>query len=184
MKDIEPFDWHRIFLGNEQDYMFMLEIGFRVVFIYLFAVVALRFMGKRGNRSLSTYENVLIIALGSATGDVMFYPQVPLVYACIVIVIIVTLTRLLQNLQLLFKPVNTFLDGQPILLVRHGVIDENNLARCRVRKEELHGLLRAKGVRDINEVEFSFFERSGEVSVFKKEISMERNGSLIDKLVS
>ncbi len=46
--------------------------------ICAFALV-LRLMGKRGNRSLSPFANVVIIALGSATGDSMFYPQVPLI---------------------------------------------------------------------------------------------------------
>lgn len=167
MEKITPFDWTRIFLGREQDTLFLLEIGFRVAFIYLFAVLIMRFMGKRGNRSLSIFENVLIIALGSAVGDSMFYPKVPLIFACLVILIIVGLSRLLQYLQLKDKGINTFLDGKPIPLIKDGELQPDGLKATRVREEELYGMLRVGGIRDLGEVEYAFFERSGELSIFK-----------------
>lgn len=167
MEKITPFDWERIFLGKENDYLFMLEIGFRVVFIYLFAVIMMRFMGKRGNRSLSVFENVLIIALGSATGDTMFYPKVPLLYACIVIALIVGLSRLLQYLQLVSKPINTFLDGKPLMLIKDGEILNKGLDKSRIRKEELYGMLRNQGIKQLKEIEFAFLERTGNLSIFK-----------------
>ena len=169
MDKIEPFDWHRIFIGRENDLLFLLEIGFRVAFIYLFAVLIMRFMGKRGNRSLSMFENVLIIALGSAVGDSMFYPKVPLVYACIVIIIIVGISRYIQYLQIRIKPINTFLDGKPISLIHNGEIKISGLKASRIREEELYGMLRTGGVRDLGEVEFAILERTGDLSVFKYE---------------
>ncbi|WP_010231598.1 DUF421 domain-containing protein [Gillisia marina] len=132
MDKIEPFDWRRIFIGRENDALFLLEIGFRVAFIYVFAVLIMRFMGKRGNRSLSMFENVLIIALGSAIGDSMFYPKVPLVYACIVIIIIVGISRYIQYLQIRIKPINTFLDGKPITLIQNGEIQIPGLRASRI----------------------------------------------------
>lgn len=169
MERVKPFDWHRIFFGDEQAYLFMLEIGFRVIFIYVFTIALMRFMGKRGNRSLSVFENVLIIALGSSTGDAMFYPNVPLFYACIVITIIVALTRILQEWQLRSKTVNTFLDGYPIMLIKDGKIREEGLVKSRVRKDEFLGMLRNEGIRNLGEVEYAFFERTGDVGIFKFE---------------
>ena len=166
MDKIRPFDWHRIFLGNENTTFFMLEIGFRVVFIYIFAVVMMRFMGKRGNKSMSVFENVLIIALGSATGDSMFYPNVPLLYACIVIVIIVGLSRLLQYLQLRIKPINTFLDGKPIILVKDGALNLEGLKSSRIREEELFGMLRTQGVSSVQNIALAIFERTGNLSIY------------------
>ncbi|MCF4101045.1 DUF421 domain-containing protein [Gillisia sp. M10.2A] len=167
MDNIKPFDWYRIFIGRENDTLFLLEIGFRVTFIYLFAVLVMRFMGKRGNRSLSMFENVLIIALGSAIGDSMFYPKVPLVYACVVILVIVGISRYIQYLQLKARRINTFLDGKPIILIKDGEIKKEGLKASRVRNEELYGMLRIGGIRDLGEVEYAFLERSGGLSIFK-----------------
>lgn len=184
MDKIEPFDWQRIFFGRENDALFLLEIGFRVAFIYLFAVLIMRFMGKRGNRSLSMFENVLIIALGSAIGDSMFYPKVPLVYACIVIVIIVGISRYIQYLQIRVKVVNTFLDGKPIILIKNGEIQISGLKASRIREEELYGMLRIGGVRNMGEVEFAILERTGDLSIFKYEDGkMKFRINLIDEVI-
>ncbi len=83
MDPVSPFDWHRMFLGAEPP-LYFLEIIFRIAALYTFTVLAVRLMGKRGNRNLSPFQTVVIIALGSATGDTMFYPQVPLLYAFLV----------------------------------------------------------------------------------------------------
>lgn len=184
MENIKPFDWHRIFIGRENDALFILEIGFRVAFIYLFAVLLMRFMGKRGNRSLSMFENVLIIALGSAIGDSMFYPKVPLVYACMVIVVIVSISRYLQYLQIRVKKVNTFLDGKPVVLIKNGKIEESGLKITRIREEELYGMLRVGGVRNLGEVECAILERTGDLSIFKYEKDkMISKINLIDEVI-
>lgn len=184
MEKIKPFDWHRIFLGRENEALFLLEIGFRVAFIYLFAVIFMRFMGKRGNRSLSMFENVLIIALGSAIGDSMFYPKVPLLYACIVIVIIVGISRYIQYLQIRVKKVNTFLDGKPVVLIKNGEILESGLKTTRIREEELYGMLRLGGIRNMGEVECAIFERTGDLSIFRYEESKIKSKiNLIDEVL-
>lgn len=175
METVSPFDWHRIFFGTKNNLFYLGEISFRVVFIYLLAVIFLRFMGKRGNRSLSIYENVLIIALGSATGDVMFYPEVPLFYATLVIIVIVLLTRWIQFLQLYSKKFNYFLDGTPVILIENGELNITGLKSSRIREEELYGLLRVKGVKNVSDVEIAVLERTGELSVLPYEVNQHNN---------
>ena len=46
-------------------------------------------LGKRGMGELSPFELVIIVALGSAVGDPMFYADVPLVHGIIVITVVV-----------------------------------------------------------------------------------------------
>jgi len=166
MEDVVPFDWYRMFIGKAP-ILFYLEILFRVVVIYIYAILLLRFIGKRGNRGMSIFENVLIIALGSAMGDSLFYPEVPLFFAFLVITLIVLLNRGLQWLQLRSKPVNTFLDGFPILMVKKGKIDSVGLKKARIRTEELYGMLRLAGLDNLAQVEYAFLERSGNLSIIE-----------------
>jgi len=166
MEDVVPFDWYRMFIGKAP-ILFYLEIIFRVVVIYIYAILLLRFIGKRGNRGMSIFENVLIIALGSAMGDSLFYPEVPLFFAFLVITLIVLLNRGLQWLQLRSKPVNTFLDGYPILMVRAGKVDKSGLEKARIRIEELHGMLRLAGYVSLAQIEYAFLERSGSLSIIE-----------------
>lgn len=175
MEPFEPLNWYRIFIGD-QPLLFYLEIAFRTVFIFIYAVLLIRFMGKRGSRSLSAFENVVIIALGSATGDSLFYPQVPLLYAMLVITLIVGCSRLTQYLQIRFQPVNTFIDGYPILMVKEGKVIESGLELGRLRKEELFGMLRCNGLTDTSNIQLAYLERSGQLSIIQKDSSQSYQG--------
>jgi uncharacterized membrane protein YcaP (DUF421 family) len=49
-----------------------MEILVRVVTIYVIGVILLRMMRKRSRRQLTSFNLLIVIALGSAMGDVMF----------------------------------------------------------------------------------------------------------------
>lgn len=165
MDPVTPFDWHRMFIG-EQPGMFYLEILFRTAFMYLWALLLIRYMGKRGQRNMSPVENMVVIALGSATGDVMFYPNVPLTYAMIVIALIVLMSRILAEWQLKSKPVNYFTDGYPLVMLREGQIVKEALNTARIRKDELYGMIRQAGHEHTGRLKLVLMERSGQLSIF------------------
>ena len=168
MDPATPFDWHRMFIGDEPP-LFFLEILFRVVVIYLFAAVVVRFMGKRGQRQLSAFEFVVVIALGSATGDAMFYPQVPILYAWLVITVVVLLSGVLAKAQLWSQRVNSFLEGTPRPLVWEGRVLEGNVRKENLRHDEFLAMLREAGISDTGELRYAFLERSGNVGYLRYE---------------
>jgi uncharacterized membrane protein YcaP (DUF421 family) len=166
MDPVTPFDWQRLFIGHQPP-LFLLEIVLRVVLIYSFAVFMLRFMGKRGQRQMTPFELLVVIALGSATGDSMFYPEVPVLYAWLIIFIIVFLNWLLDELQVRFKRVNVFLEGEPRLLVHEGKILRKNLAKEHLRRDELLALLREQQIKNLGEVHYAFLEQTGYIGVIR-----------------
>ena len=175
MEHVTPFDWHRMLLGDEP-VLFFLEIAFRVVAVYVFAVLLVRMMGRRGNRGLSPFESVVIIALGSAAGDTMFYPQVPLLYAFVVIAMVVGLDRIFASLQLRSKAVNSFIEGNPLLVVSDGRVDYAAARRANLRPDELLAMLREQGIDDVGELRFAFVERTGRLGFFRYPKGEERPG--------
>ena len=90
-------DWGYMFFGDG-DAIFLVEIVIRTVVLYAFALLMVRLMGKRGMAQLTPFEFVIIVALGSAVGDPMFYPDVPLTHGFVVIVTVVAAQRLLTYL--------------------------------------------------------------------------------------
>lgn len=167
MDPVTPFDWERLFLGVQPP-LFFLEIAFRVTAIYVFAVVALRFMGKRGRRQMTSFEYVLIIALGSATGDSMFYPTVPIFYAWLIILVMIVLDRVLAKLQSKHDKMNDFLVGEPRIMVERGEILQQSLDEESMNRNELLALLRSGGVADLENVEYAFLETSGGLGIINK----------------
>ncbi|MEO5826859.1 MAG: YetF domain-containing protein [Gemmatimonadales bacterium] len=175
MDPVSPFDWHRMFVGSEPP-MFFLEILFRVAAMYTFTVLAVRLMGKRGSGNLSPFESVVIIALGSAAGDTMFYPQVPLLYAFLVIAGVVALNRLFAVAQTKAESINAFLEGRPLILIKEGKLIPHALHLAQMRPDEVKGMLREQGIEDTGVVRFAFLERSGGLGVFRFSESETRSG--------
>lgn len=175
MDPITPFDWQRLFIGQEPP-LFFLEIVLRTVLIYGFAVFMLRYMGKRGQRQMTPFELLVVIALGSATGDSMFYPEVPILYAWLIILIVVGLNRILDKLQLRSKRINVFLEGRPQLMIKEGQVLMENLDKEHLRFEELLALLREQHVKNIGEVQYGFLEQTGQLGILRYDEADQRDG--------
>ena len=160
------FDLYRIFLGDQPP-AFFLEIMFRTAVMYLYVLLLLRLLGKRGMGQLSPFEFTIIIALGSAVGDPMFYPEVPLLHCLAVVTLVVAMTRFVTYLSNRSENVEKFLEGQPCCIVEDGVLNLKSIDGERFSREELFMLLREKGVSQLGQVRRAYVEPSGGVSAFR-----------------
>jgi uncharacterized membrane protein YcaP (DUF421 family) len=160
------FDLYRIFIG-EHPPVFFLEILFRTIVMYLYVLLVLRLMGKRGMGQLSPFEFTIIIALGSAVGDPMFYPEVPLLHCLAVVTVVVAMTRFVTYLSNRSETVEKFLEGQPCCVVADGTLNLKAIDGERFSREELFMLLRERGVRQLGQVQRAYLEPSGAVSAFR-----------------
>ncbi|QDU88613.1 hypothetical protein Pla175_19930 [Pirellulimonas nuda] len=160
------FDLQRIFLGDKPLW-FLLEVAFRTIVIFGYTLVLLRWMGKRGMGNLTPFEFAIIIALGSAVGDPMFYDDVPLLHTMLVIALIVGMQQLLSVMTEKHPRIERALMSSPRLLVYQGTINCDNLHCEELSCEDLFQALREQGVRQLGEVELAFLEPSGKLSVLR-----------------
>lgn len=163
--EVIPFDLVRMFLGDTPP-LFLLEIALRTLVMFLWLVLLLRFTGKRGLAQLSPLELAIVIGMGSAAGDPMFYPEVPLVHGMLVLLLVVLFQRLLSYLVIRSERVETFIEGLPVELVRDGVLLLRALDRADLSREDLFEGLRAQSVRQLGQVQRVYFEQDGKLSVF------------------
>lgn len=166
----EAFDLKRMFIGDYSS-LLLLEIVFRTTVMYVFALLAVRLLGKRGIGALSPFEWVVVIALGSAMGDPMFYPEVPLVHGMIVITVIVVLQRIVERMKQRHAGAERFMESAPSLIVEGGRIQEDVLRREELSVPELLMELRLGGITNVGQVRYAYLEPSGRVSIFKYEDS-------------
>jgi uncharacterized membrane protein YcaP (DUF421 family) len=146
--------------------LFYLEIVARTVVMYLWALLMLRLIGKRGMRELSPFDYVIIIALGSSVGDPMFYPQVPLLHGMIVVAVVVALERGMAWAVQSNEDVERFVEGVPVRLVADGRLDLEGMRTETLAREELFAILRVNKASQLGEVKRVYLEQSGQVSVF------------------
>lgn len=165
MEAITPFDWLRLFLGEDPP-LFYLEIVFRILIIWIWTMVLLRWIGGRSISQLSVVEFLLVIALGSAVGDAMFYPEVPLAHAMLVIAVLVGLDKAIDYAIRRYRLAKRIIDGQPEALLRDGVILCDGLNARQLGSLELMELLRLKGVENLASLRVVYLEPSGMLSMF------------------
>lgn len=166
MDQIWTLDFHRILLGDEPP-LFLLEIGLRTIIVYAYTLALLRWLGSRTVGQLSTIEFLLVIALGSAVGDVMFYPDVPLIHALLVITIVVFANKALDLVIAKSNRAEKILDGAPQEIVRDGIILKSVLDHQFMSRNELFQELREKGIRQLGEIWRAYIEKDGRLTVFR-----------------
>ncbi|MGE0846417.1 MAG: DUF421 domain-containing protein [Flavobacteriaceae bacterium] len=164
---VRAFDLGRMLFGDEPP-LFMLEIVVRCVVIYTYAFFLVRWVGGRSVAQLSMVEFLLVIALGSAIGDPLFYADVPLVHCLLVITVIVALNKALDMLIYRSQRAERFIDGRAVEIVRDGVIGWRELERRKIGHQELFQQLRTRGVRQLGEIEHAYLEPNGQISVFTR----------------
>lgn len=163
MKEI--FEWERVLI-NELPTEFLFEVVFRSSVMFIVLLLTLRLTGKRGVKQLSVFETVIIIALGSAAGDPMFYEDVGLIPAITVFTVIILLYRFVTFLVGRSKKFEEFIEGKTECLVVDGKFAIDTFAKESLAQDEFFTELRLKSVEHLGQVRNAYLETSGEVSVF------------------
>lgn len=163
---VTGLDWQRMLIGDDSPLIF-LEILIRTFIIYFYTLVLLRWLGGRAIGQLSTVEFLLVIALGSAVGDAMFYPDVPLVHAMAVVTLVVLANKGLDMAMARNRGFERAIDGEPKEAVRQGMIPSSFLSGKALTTNELAQQLRQKGIEHLGQVEHAYVETDGVLTVFK-----------------
>ncbi len=169
------FDLQRILLGD-LPLLFLLEIALRTSCMLLYSLFLMRLMGKRSLGQLSLFEFVLIIALGSAVGDPMFYPNIPLLHGMVVITVVVLTERFLIWVTNRSNKIEAVLEGRPLCLIVDGRFHLDGLKKASLSRSEIYMELRLGGVEQLGQVKHCYLEINGRMSIFLFESGAIRPG--------
>ncbi len=179
MEEIVAFDLQRMFLGD-LPWSFTFEVAFRTTVMLVFTYTLVRLVGGRAVRQLSLVEFLLVIALGSAVGDPMFYADVPLAHGMAVVTVAVGLHRGLGQALTRSDRAEALIEGKPHRVVDGGHLDYEGMGRAGLATDELLGDLRQSGVSHLGQVRSAYAEANGELSVFRFDPQEERPGLAIE----
>lgn len=159
------FSWKELFLGD-QEWSFLPEVIIRSLVMFAVILFSLSILGKRGVKQLSVFELVVIIGLGSAAGDPMFYKEVGLIPALIVFTIVIGLYIFVTHMVGRSKKMERLVEGKPICLIEGGRFAIDNFSKENLGQDEFFAELRLKGVSHLGQVENAIIETNGDISVF------------------
>lgn len=159
------FDWERI-LFNGLPPTFLAEVVFRTFIMFIVVLLTLKFAGKRGVKQLSIFEVVIIISLGSAAGDPMFYENVGLLPAILVFVVILSMYRVVTWLLAKSKKFESFIEGKVHCIIEDGQFSLQSFEREDLAQDEFFAELRLKSIEHLGQVRNAYMETNGAISVF------------------
>lgn len=159
------FDLRHIFWG-ETSWIAIAEIAFRTVTMFAFALVLLRFISRRGFGLLSLFEITIIVALGSAVGDPMLNPDVPLVRGFVVITVVILAMRTTVYFVSRSAKATDIIEGTACRIVHQRRLDWKGIRNVSYSIEEVAMQLRISGIEHLGQVKGAYVEANGQLSVF------------------
>lgn len=162
----ELFDIDRLLIGEGLPYAFLLEVLVRSAIMFFVVLLVLRLSGKRGIKQLSIFELAILISLGSAAGDPMFYQEVGLLPAIVVFLVVITMYKLITRLTGKYEKIEELIEGKPVKLIQDGKIIYQSFIQESFAYDELFSQLRQDHVTHLGQVESAYLETSGDLSIY------------------
>ena len=168
-------DWNQVLFG-EHEWTFLVETAVRTIVMFMVVLIGLTLLGKRGVKQLSVFELVVIIGLGSAAGDPMFYKEVGILPAIVVFAIVISLYILVTYLVGKSNRFEKLVEGRAVCLIKDGRFAIENFKKEALAQDEFFAELRLQHISQLGQVEQAIVETSGEISVFYYEDAEVRYG--------
>lgn len=146
----------------------MTTILIRTLIIYCSLLLIMRFMGKRQLGELEISELVTAFLLSEVASLPITNQDIPLAFALVPILVIMSLEVLLSGLLLKIPLLKRLLTVRPAILVREGKPDPKVMRNMRLSNEELISQLRLKDVTDMDDLAYAILEPNGQISVVLK----------------
>lgn len=137
-----------------------------IAFIWLFFLT--RFVGRKQLSELTFTEYVVGITIGSIAAQASTDPQNRFLDGIVGVAVWALAAVALASLQMHSNLARKFIEGEPIVLVARGQVQEKGLQQARLSVSELMEMLRQHQVFDLRQVDWALLETGGELTVLKK----------------
>lgn len=144
-------------------YIFV-ELG--IGLIVLFAMTKLN--GKTQISQITPFEFISALVLGELVGNAIYDKEVSVLQILFAVIVWAALLVGIEWIELKFLKLRGFLEGNPSIVVRHGMIDKRELKKNKMTINQLQNMLRQKNVFSFREVEYAILESNGMLTVLKK----------------
>jgi uncharacterized membrane protein YcaP (DUF421 family) len=146
----------------------MINLIVRSAILYVVVVAVMRLMGKRQIGEMQPFELVISIMLAELAAIPLEDVGVPLFKGLIPIITLAFLHTVFSLLSLKSQKLRRLLCGTPVILIRDGNIQQQEMRSNQINLNDLLEQLRAKDILDPADVAYAILETNGQLSVFPK----------------
>ena len=146
----------------------MLVLFLRTILVYVFVIAAIRIMGKRQLGELQPNELVVTILISNIATLSLQDNGVPLLGTVLPIFTLVACEVIISFTSLKSLKMRRVISGNPIIIIRDGIVQLHEMQRMRWTVDDLLEQLRVGGYFDLSEISFAVVETSGSISIYPK----------------
>ena len=142
-----------------------LNIAIKLTMGLLSLVLVINISGKGNLAPSSAMDQVLNYVLGGIVGGVIYSPRISGLQYFIILMIwtmIVLILKWLKTNSVLFKSI---LDGQPVIIIKKGILDVEACRRAGLTANDIAFKLRTNGVYSVKKVKRAVLEQNGQLII-------------------
>ena len=147
----------------------LIEIMFRTAIVYFVILIGIRLAGKREVGQMTPFDLALLLLISNAVQNAMTGPDASVTGGIVAAVTLLVLNSVVTQVVWRNRKVRKMVEGTPTLLIRHGKILEEHLAKEKVTVDSLTQALREHGVASVQDVSVAVLEIDGSISVLKND---------------
>lgn len=156
-------DWHAMFVPA----MGLAEVVVRGTLMYIALFAILRFMARRQAGNFGPADLLVIVIIADAAQNALGKDYASVSEGIALVLTIVFWDYTFDWLAWRFPALRPILTASPLKLIDNGCIDDANMRKEMLTRDELDSQLREKGVTDISQVLTACLEGDGRLSVIK-----------------
>jgi uncharacterized membrane protein YcaP (DUF421 family) len=153
-------DWHQLWAPQWSPQ----EVILRATVVYAFTLTLVRVVGRKELSRYATHDLVLLFLIATAVRQTMVGTDTSLTSGLVALATITAWDTLLSYAVYRSRRTAVIVDRKLRRLIRNGHIQDEELRRVRISREELVSLLRRHGHEDLGRVRDAYMERSGRVT--------------------
>ena len=137
--------------------------------VYIFIIVAVRLFGKKEFSQLSITDLVFVLLISNAVQNAMVGQDASLLGGLCAASVLFALNFVLKFLIYKFPKLAGAVQGDAIMLVYDGELQEENMKRARISLPEIEEAAREHGVVGIKDVNLAVLEMDGNISILSND---------------
>jgi len=151
----------------------IVRTGVTTILAYSCLILLLRISGKRTLSKMNAFDFIVTIALGSILATVLLNKSVALADGVLAFFLLIFLQYLITWLSVRYKSVSQLVKATPTLLVYKGEMLHRAMKKERVNEDEIHAVIREKGLGSVQKADAVVLETDGSLTVVKRLTSLQ-----------
>jgi uncharacterized membrane protein YcaP (DUF421 family) len=145
-----------------------MDLVLRSTFVYFLVLVVTRAVGRRELGQMEPMDLILLVVIGDMIQQGVTQSDESVTGTLIVISTLAALTVGTSYVSFRIRRLRPLLEGDPIVLISDGAINERALHRQRITDDEVAAEARMQSIGSLDDVRYAILETSGKISFITK----------------